>query len=123
HMAVRHGRYRCFLRGDSRLDFMYMPDAIRAAIELMEADPGRLVHRNAFNVTAMQLTPESLAAEIRTHLPGFEIDYEVDPVRQEIADSWPDCVDDRAAREEWGWRPEYDAAAMTADMLRHVGQG
>jgi nucleoside-diphosphate-sugar epimerase len=86
----------------------------------MEADPARLRHRNAFNVTAMQLTPESLAAEIRRHIRGFEISYEVDPVRQAIADSWPRRVDDSAAREEWGWKPKFDAASMTADMLAHL---
>jgi len=120
HKAVRHGRYTCFLRGDSQVDFMYMPDAVRAAILLMEADPSRLVHRNAFNVTAMQLTPESLAAEIRKHIAGFAISYEVDPVRQAIADSWPRRIDDSAARAEWGWKPAYDAAAMVADMFEHV---
>ncbi|MBM4183794.1 MAG: NAD-dependent epimerase/dehydratase family protein [Gemmatimonadetes bacterium] len=120
HKAVRHGRYTCFLRGDSQVDFMYMPDAVSAAIQLMEADAARLVHRNAFNVTAMQLTPEKLAAEIRKHVPGFAISYEVDPVRQAIADSWPRRIDDSAARAEWGWKPVYDAAAMTTDMLGHV---
>lgn len=120
HKAVRDGRYTCFLGAETQLDFMYMPDAIRAAIEIMEADASRLVHRNAFNVTAMQLTPASLAAEIAKHVPGFEMSYRVDPVRQAIADSWPDRVDDSAAREEWGWRPEFDAAAMTADMLGHM---
>ena len=123
HKAVRHGRYTCFLAGDSQLDFMYMPDAIQAAIGLMEADGARLVHRNAFNVTAMQLTPERLAAEIRRHIPDFTIDYEVDPVRQAIADSWPHRVDDSAARAEWGWNPAYDLEAMTADMLEHVSGG
>lgn len=120
HKAIKHGRYTCFLRGDSQVDFMYMPDAVSAAIQLMEADPARLMHRNAFNVTAMQLTPESLAAEIRRHIPGFAISYEVDPVRQAIADSWPRRIDDSAARAEWGWTPTYDAGAMTADMLEHV---
>jgi nucleoside-diphosphate-sugar epimerase len=99
---------------------MYMPDAIRASIELMEADAGRLVHRNAFNVTAMQLTPERLAAEIRGHLPGFEIAYDVDPMRQAIAESWPRRVDDSAARREWGWYPEYGIAEMTRDMIEHL---
>ena len=119
--AVRTGRYTCFLAPDTQLDMMYMPDAIRAAIELMEADPGRLEHRNAFNLTAMQVTPETLAASIREHLPGFEIDYAVDPGRQAIAESWPRRLDDAAAREEWGWRPEYDVAAMTSDMLANLG--
>jgi len=115
--AVRHEHYTCYLRGDTCLDMMYMPDAIRAMMELMEAAPGRLSHRNAFNLSAMSFTPERLAAEIRRHIPGFVIEYEVDPVRQAIADSWPDCVDDSAAREEWGWRPQYDLEAMTRDML------
>ncbi len=123
HKAVRNGRYTCFLGADTQLDFMYMPDAIRAAVELMEADPGRLVHRNAFNVTAMQLTPASLAAEIRVHVPDFAIDYAVDPVRQGIADSWPDRVDDSAAREEWGWQPAYDAASTARDMFEHLSEG
>jgi nucleoside-diphosphate-sugar epimerase len=100
---------------------MYMPDAIDALVGIMEADPSRLVHRNAFNITAMQLTPEGLSAELRRHLPDFEIHYDVDPVRQAIAESWPDRLDDTAAREEWDWNPRYDAAAMTADMLKHVG--
>lgn len=115
--ALRHGHYTCFLGPATRLDMMYMPDAVRALVDLMEADPARLAHRNAFNVTAMNFTPEEIAAEIRKHLPGFTIDYDVDPNRQRIADSWPESLDDTAAREEWGWAPRYDLAAMTADML------
>ena len=115
--ALREGRFTCFLRPDSRLDMMYMPDAVAAIIDLMEADPSRLLHRNAFNVTAMSFTPEELAAEIRKHVPGFTIDYEVDPLKQAIADSWPDWMDDTAAREEWDWAPRYDLAAMTAEMI------
>ena len=118
--AVRRGRHTCFLSPGTQLDMMYMPDAISAAIGLMEADSDALTHRNAFNVTAMQLTPEALAAEIRTHLPAFTIDYDVDPGRQSIADSWPDRIDDSAARDEWGWEPSFDAAAMTKDMLEHL---
>ena len=120
HHAVRHGRYTCFLRADTQLDMMYMPDAVRAAIELMEADPSRLRHRNAFNITAMQVTPARLAEAIRKHLPAFRIEYDIDPVRQAIADSWPTRIDDSAARAEWGWRPQYDLDAMTADMLEHL---
>jgi nucleoside-diphosphate-sugar epimerase len=120
HQAIRYRHYTCFLRGDTCLDMMYMPDAIRAMIELMEADPARLVHRNAFNVAAMSFTPDRLAAEIRKHVPDFAIDYDVDPVRQAIADSWPDAVDDRAAREEWGWSPGWDLASMTGDMLARL---
>lgn len=120
YKAVSEGRYTCFLGPEAQLDMMYMPDAVDALVGIMEADPGRLVHRNAFNVTAMQLTPVGLTEEIRTHLPGFEIEYEIDPVRQAIADSWPNRIDDSAAREEWDWNPSYDAAAMTADMLHHL---
>ena len=117
YQALRYRHYSCFLRPDTCLDMMYMPDAIAAMIQLMEADPGRLNHRNAFNVTAMSLTPEHLASEIRSHLPDFKIDYEIDPVRQAIADSWPRSLDDSAARAEWGWAPAYDLSAMTRDML------
>jgi nucleoside-diphosphate-sugar epimerase len=99
---------------------MYMPDAVRAMIELMEADRDRLVHHNAFNVTAMSVTPAQLAAAIAEHVPGFRIDYRVDPVRQAIADSWPRSLDDSAARAEWGWAPRFDLASMTADMLAHL---
>ena len=120
--AIRHRHYTCFLRRDTRLDMMYMPDAVKALIDLMEADPDRLKHRNAFNVTAMNFTPEELAAEIRKHIPDFVLDYRVDPVRQAIADSWPDSLDDSAAREEWGWNPSYDLAAMTRDMLENLSR-
>lgn len=120
--ALEHGRYTCFLGPDTRLDMMYMPDAIRAAIELMEADPARLRHRNAFNVTAMQLTPAMLAEAIARRIPGFEIAYDIDPVRQAIADSWPRRIDDSAAREEWGWKPVYDLDAMTDDMLAQLAK-
>ncbi len=121
--AVRSGRYECFLSAETQLDMMYMPDAIRAAIELMEADPARLSHRNAFNVTAMQVTPASLADAIRIHLPGFELTCVVDPVRQAIADSWPRRIDDSVARAEWDWEPEFDLAAMTTDMLANLQTG
>jgi nucleoside-diphosphate-sugar epimerase len=115
--AIRHRRYTSFLRADTRLDMMYMPDALQASIQLMEADPARLVHRNAFNVTAMNFTPDELAAAIRRHLPDFRLEVRVDPVRQAIADSWPEAIDDGAARAEWGWSPRYDLDTMTADML------
>ena len=118
--ALEHGRYTCFLSADTQLDMMYMPDAVRAAIEVMEADPARLQHRNAFNVTAMQLTPATLADAIRLELPDFEITYDVDPVRQRIAESWPRRIDDSAARSEWGWSHRYDLAAMTKDMVSHL---
>jgi nucleoside-diphosphate-sugar epimerase len=120
HHALEQGHYTCFLSADTQLDMMYMPDAIRASIDLMEADAARLQHRNAFNITAMQFTPAVLAAEIRRHLPHFEMRYEVDPVRQRIADSWPRRLDDTAARQEWGWLPRYDLRDMVADMLAHL---
>ncbi|MCK5196579.1 MAG: L-threonine 3-dehydrogenase, partial [Desulfobulbaceae bacterium] len=101
-------------------DMMFMPDAIRATFELMEADASRLRHSNAFNLTAMNFDPQGLAASIRAEMPGFEMLYEVDPVRQAIADSWPRSVDDSAAREEWGWQPEYDLPAMTKDMIEKL---
>ncbi len=120
HAALAAGRYTCFLAADTQLDMMYMPDAVRAAIELMAADGAALRHRNAYNVTAMQVTPGRLAAAIREHLPEFELDYRIDPVRQAIADSWPRRLDDSAARADWGWRPEYDLAALTADMIERM---
>jgi len=99
---------------------MYMPDAINAAINLMEADPKKLIHRNAFNVTAMSIDPEKLVDSIRAQIPEFVIDYNIDPVRQAIADSWPNSLDDSAARKEWGWQPKYDLETMTKDMLTHL---
>jgi nucleoside-diphosphate-sugar epimerase len=120
YQAIRYRHYTCFLKPDTRLDMMYMPDAIRAMIDVMEAEPESLVHRNSFNVTAMSFTPEELAAEIRKHIPDFVIDYEVDPIRQAIADSWPRSMDDGAAREEWGWSPGYGLASMTEEMLNKL---
>ncbi len=117
HHAILYGRYTCYLSADTKLDMMYLPDALRAMVELMEADSGRLVHRNAFNIAAMSICPEDLAASIARHVPGFRVSYEVDPRRQAIADSWPASVDDSAARAEWGWEPRFDLDAMTLDML------
>ncbi len=122
YQAIRYKHYTCILRSDTCLDMMYMPDAIRAIIEIMEADPALLDHRNAFNVTAMNFTPEQLAKEIQKHIPDFVIDYEIDPVRQAIADSWPNSIDDSAARSEWGWAPAYDLERMTRDMLEKLRQ-
>ena len=99
---------------------MYMPDAINAAINLMEADPSKLVHRNSFNVTGMSFSPEMIAAEIKKHIPGFEITYEVEPLKQAIADSWPNSMDDSCARREWGWNPEWNLQTMTVDMLNVI---
>lgn len=118
--AIEEGRYTSFLAEGTQLDMMYMPDAVRAAMEVMEADADRLVHRNAFNITAMQLTPESLGAEIRRHVPEFELAFDPDPMRQAIADSWPRSLDDSAARAEWDWKPQFDLASMTTDLLRRI---
>ncbi|MBK5255283.1 MAG: L-threonine 3-dehydrogenase [Vicinamibacteria bacterium] len=115
--AIRYGRYTCFLSPGTRLDMMYMPDAITALIGVMEADPAKLIHRNSFNVTAMNFTPEELAQEIRKHIPDFELRYDVDPVRQAIADSWPNSLDCSAARAEWDFAPQYGLGAMVEDML------
>lgn len=120
HQALRYRHYTCFLAPDTSLDMMYMPDAVRAIIEVMAADPASLRHRNSFNVTAMNFTPAQLADAIRRHIPGFVIEYEIDPLRQSIADTWPRSMDDSAARAEWGWKPEYDLARMTADMLEKL---
>ena len=120
YAAIKEKRYECFLKKGTRLDMMYMPDAIRAAIELMEADPSRLIHRNAFNVTAMSLAPEDIYAEIKKHIPDFTMTYNIDPMRQAIADSWPHRMDDSAARKEWGWMPEYDLATMTKEMIERL---
>jgi nucleoside-diphosphate-sugar epimerase len=122
HAALTRGRYTCYLEPDTQLDMMYMPDALQAAMQLMDAPAAELRHRNAFNVTAMQLTPASLAEAIQVHLPEFSIDYRVDPVRQRIASSWPRRLDDRAARAEWGWRPGYDIATMVAEMLERLAE-
>jgi nucleoside-diphosphate-sugar epimerase len=121
YQAIRYRHYICFLRPDTALDMMYMPDAIRAILQLMDADASRLKHRNAFNITAMNFTPQHLAAEIGKHIPDFRIDYDIDPVRQSIADSWPRSVDDSAARAEWNWAPRYAIEAMTTDMLEKLG--
>ncbi len=118
--AVKHGRFTCPLEKGTFLDMMYMPDAIDAAINLMEADPSKLKHRNAFNISAMSFDPEILAAEIRKHIPDFVMDYDVDPMKQKIADSWPNYMNDTAAREEWGWNPKFNLESMTADMLKVI---
>ncbi len=120
HAAARNRQYECFLDEHTRLDMMYMPDAIKAAMDLMEADASRLKHRNGYNITAMSFSPGELADAIRKRIPDFSVRYEVDPVRQAIAESWPRHMDDSAARREWGWSPQYDLDAMADDMLEHL---
>jgi nucleoside-diphosphate-sugar epimerase len=120
YAAVREKKYVCSLAPRTFLDMMYMPDALEAAIQLMEVDPSKLKHRNSFNVTAMSFCPEMIAAEITKHLPDFGISYKIDPIKQSIADSWPNKMDDSCAREEWNWNPKCDLAMMTEDMLRVI---
>jgi nucleoside-diphosphate-sugar epimerase len=115
--AVKYKKYTCFVREDTVLPMMYMPDAIKAAIDLMQADFSKLKHHSNFNVAAMSFSAGELAASIKKHIPDFVVEYKPD-FRQAIADSWPRSIDDSAARQEWGWKPSYDLPAMTADMLR-----
>lgn len=120
--AVKNGKYTSYIDKGTYMDMMYMPDALKAIVDLMEADATKLIHRNAFNITAMSFSPEEIAANISKHIPGFEISYDVDPARQKIADSWPNSIDATAAKEEWGFKYEYNLDKMTMDMidkLRH----
>ncbi|MDH6358328.1 NAD-dependent epimerase/dehydratase family protein [Parabacteroides sp. PF5-9] len=120
YSAIRGEVFECPIAAGTYMDMMYMPDAVRAAIEIMEADPAGFVHRNSFNVTAMSFDPEGIAANIRKYIPDFRMSYQVDPMRQAIADSWPNSLDDTCARAEWGWHPEYDLDGMTQDMLEKL---
>ncbi|WP_322906038.1 L-threonine 3-dehydrogenase [Paenibacillus campi] len=125
YAAVTTGRYTSYIAKDSNMDMMYMPDALNAIIDLMEADSSKLTHRNSFNVTAMSVDPEAIATAIREEIPSFILDYDIDPKRQAIADSWPHSIDATAAKTEWGFHARYDLKAMTKDMLcklseRHV---
>jgi len=122
YAAIKEKKFTCPLPAGTFLDMMYMPDALDAAIELMEADPSKLVHRNAFNVTAMSFDPEIISAEIKKHIPDFVMDYNVDKVKQSIAESWPNKMDDACAREEWGWNPKFGLGEMTVDMLKVIGE-
>ena len=117
--ALKHKRYTCFLREDSTLPMMYMPDCIKATLDLMDADLSGLVHHADFNLSAISFSPIELAEEIKKHIPEFTIAYEPDS-RQAIADSWPKTIDDSTAREEWGWKPGYNLASMTEDMLKNL---
>lgn len=120
YSAVKGETFKCPLKAGTFMDMMYMPDALRAAVEIMEADPSKLKHRNSFNIASMSFDPEIIANKIKEYVPDFKMEYELDPLRQKIADSWPDCLDDSCAREEWGWKPEYDLDAMTVDMLNNL---
>ncbi len=120
YYAVNGETFKCPLKPGTLMDMMYMPDALRAAVEIMEADPSRLKHRNSFNIASMSFDPEEIYAKIKEYVPDFKMEYELDPLRQSIADSWPDSLDDSCAREEWDWKPEYDLDAMTRDMLKNL---
>lgn len=122
YQAIEKGSYTSYIAQGTRMDMMYMPDALQAIIDLMEADADKLVHRNAFNVTAMSFEPEEIAASIRKHIPEFVLNYDVDPARQAIAASWPDNIDASAAKDEWNFKTAYDLDAMTADMLEKLKQ-
>ena len=122
YSAVKGEKFVCPIKKGTLLDMMYMPDAPKAAITLMEANPDRLVHHNGFNVASMSFAPETIYAEIKKHKPQFEMVYDVDPLKQSIAESWPDRMDDTCARREWGWSPIYDIRSMTTDMLNKLSQ-
>ena len=120
YAAVRDEKFVCPIKKGTLMDMMYMPDGLHAAISLMEADPTRLVHRNGFNIASMSFDPEEIFNAIKRYKPDFEMEYDVDPLKQGIADSWPDSLDDSCARAEWDWKPQYDLDAMTVDMLKNL---
>ncbi len=116
--AVKGEKFVCPIKAGTYMDMMYMPDALNAAISIMEADSSKLIHRNAFNIASMSFDPEMLYSAIKKYFPDFVMEYEIDPLKQAIADSWPNSLDDTCAREEWGWKPEYDLEKMTNDMIK-----
>lgn len=118
--AVKNGRFTCPIPADVCMDMMYMPDALKACVELMEADPSKLLHRNSFNIASMSFNPEILKAAIVKHVPDFTMDYAVDPIKEKIARSWPNSLDDSCARAEWGYDPKFGLDAMTKDMLEKI---
>ena len=120
--ALKNKKYSSFIAAGTKMDMMYMPDAIDAIVQLLEADGSKLIHRNAFNITAMAFDPEEIAASIKKVMPEFEMGYDVDPVRQGIADSWPNSIDPTDAKKEWGFAPKYDLDRMTVDMLEKLSE-
>ena len=122
HDAINKKTYNSFLKEDTYLPMMYMPDAIRATIDLMHADADKLTVRSSYNLNGMSFSPKEIANEIKKHIPDFTITYEPDS-RQQIADSWPQSIDDAAAQKDWGWKPEYDLSRMTEDMLKNIEKG
>lgn len=123
HKAVNEGSYTSYIAEGTYMDMMYMPDALNAIVDLMEADPAKLTVRNAYNISAMSFDPSEIAAEIKKHIPHFEIKYDVDPVRQSIAESWPNSIDSSRAIADWGFKATYDLTTMTIDMLDKIGGG
>ncbi len=117
YKAVKGEEFTCPVKAGTFMDMMYMPDALDAAVNIMEADPAKLIHRNSFNIASMSFDPEMIYAEIKKHYPDFKMNYDIDPLKQAIADSWPNSLDDTCARQEWGWKPEYDLQKMTVDMI------
>jgi len=120
HAAVNGEKFPCPLQAGTFLDMMYMPDALHATVQLMEADPSKLAHRNAFNISSMSFDPEILFSAIRKEIPTFEMEYQIDQQRQKIADSWPNSIDDTCAREEWGWTPRWNLNKMTKEMIEKL---
>ncbi len=118
--AVRNEQFTCPIKAGTKMDMIYMPDALKAAIDLMEANPDKLVHRNAFNIASMSFDPEEIYAAIKKYKPEFKMIYDVDPLKQSIADSWPNIMDDSCARQEWGWEPTYNLDSMSKDMLEKL---
>lgn len=118
--ALKNKKYNSFIAKGTQMDMMYMPDALQAIVDLIEADGSKLIHRNAFNITAMNFAPEEISSEIKKHIPDFEFGYDVDPIRQSIAESWPNSIDPTCAIEEWGFNFKYDLSKMTVDMLNKL---
>ena len=119
HEALEEKKYECFLNENTYLPMMYMPDAIKATIEMMEAPESKITIRTSYNISGMSFSPKEIAAEIKKHLPDFEITYKPD-YRQQIADSWPQSINDRVARNDWGWQEDYDLQRMTKDMFDNL---
>ncbi|MBB6696910.1 L-threonine 3-dehydrogenase [Clostridium algidicarnis] len=122
YKALQEGKYTSYIAENTYMDMMYMPDALNAIVTLLEADSSKLIHRNAFNIAAMSFEPTMLANEIKKHIPNFTMNYDVDPVRQAIADSWPNSIDCSAAKAEWGFKAKYDLENMTQDMLQKLAK-
>jgi Nucleoside-diphosphate-sugar epimerases len=122
YAAIKDKTFTCPIPKDVSMDMMYMPDALSAMVQLMEANPDKLVHRNSFNITAMHFTPEVIYAAIKKRMPEFTMDYNVDPVKEAISRSWPNWMDDSCAREEWGWNPKWNLENMTDDMLKVIAE-